>query len=240
MSTQKTLTLCALLGTASLGVALAQTPPPPSGSSSTSPETASSPHQRDASHQNSAETAPGGSPEAGAASTAHQKEATGKMKMAGGKDGADPATFVKKAALGGMTEVELAKIAQTKAQDEKVRSFASRMVQDHSKANAELVTLAKGKGMQVPAALDAEHKAVVQKLSAKSGADFDSAYSKQMMEDHEKTVALFESASMSSDKELAAFAKKTLPTLKEHEQMADTLPGATHSADAATSTPRRQ
>lgn len=216
MNVRKPVALCALIGIASASVAFAQTPP--TGGNSSSPQAASSPHQQEA-------TGKGSSSESA---------------MSAQKDGANPATFVKKAALGGMTEVELGKLAQSKAKDPKVKQFADRMVKDHTKANTELASIVKAKGMQVPASLDAEHKAIVQKLSAKSGADFDMAYSSQMMQDHEKTVALFEGAVNSSDSELAAFAQKTLPTLKEHEQMTETLPGSTHSADAGTSTPRRQ
>jgi putative membrane protein len=145
------------------------------------------------------------------------------------KSGADPGMFVKKAALGGMTEVELGKLAQSMAQDSSVRKFADQMVKDHGKANMELATLAKSKGLPVPTALDAEHQAVVQKLKSKSGADFDAAYSKQMMEDHDKTIALFKGAANSSDHDLAAFAEKTLPTLEEHKDKADELPSGSSS-----------
>ena len=161
-----------------------------------------------------------------------QHETMGKDKAMQGAastadpSGADPATFVKKAALGGMTEVEAGKLAQAKAQDPQVKAFATRMVKDHEKANAELATLAKSKGMQVPAMLDAEHKSKLAQLSAKSGADFDKAYSSAMVMDHDKTVALFEGAAKNPDSDLAAFAKKTLPTLKEHKQMTRSLPGA--------------
>ena len=142
----------------------------------------------------------------------------------GDNSGIAPAMFVKMAALGGMTEVELGKIAKTMAQDANVRKFADEMVKDHTKANTELATLAKTKGLAVPSTLDSEHSAIVKKLSAKSGADFDAAYSKQMMEDHDKTIELFEGATKSSDKDVAAFAKKTLPTLERHKKMADSLP----------------
>jgi putative membrane protein len=43
--------------------------------------------------------------------------------------------------------------------------------------------------------------------------------------DHTKAISLFEAASKSSDAELAGFAKKTLPTLKEHKELAEKLPG---------------
>ena len=207
MSTGKHLALATLMGAFAIGVAQAQTPPSPD---STAPDAASSPHQH---------------------------EAMGKSgKMGADSSAADPAAFVKKAAEGGMTEVELGKIAQSKAQDPAVRKFADEMVKDHSKANAELETLAKSKGISVPESLDPQHKAVVQKLSAKSGAEFDAAYAKQMVEDHDKTIALFQRAAKSSDPDLAAFAKKTLPTLQEHKQMADSLPASSRSADAGATT----
>ena len=207
-----------------------QAPEPTTGD----PSAASSPHQREATGQTGTAEAPANeSPDPAAAASPHQQEAVGesssdsktsshKMKMA--MAASDPATFVKTAALGGMTEVEASKLAVSKSQDPKVRAFAQQMVKDHTAANAELKDLAARKGWTVPTSLDSEHKAAVQKLSAKSGAAFDEAYSNQMMEDHEKTIALFEGATKSSDKDVAAFAKKTLPTLERHKKMADSLP----------------
>jgi putative membrane protein len=230
--------LIAALIAGTLGVAQAQNQTPPADPSN--PDAASSPHQRDVTRSPATEAPAGGSPEASASSTPHQQSATGdKTKMASAPNAADPATFVRTAALGGMTEVELAKVAQTKSQDASVKKFADQMLKDHGKANKELASIASGKGMKVPMSLDSEHQAIVKKLSAKSGSDFDAAYSQQMVEDHAKTVALFEAAQTSSDAELAAFAKKTLPTLKEHQQMADSLPGAKRSADASTPTHRQ-
>ena len=139
----------------------------------------------------------------------------------------EPKTFVTKAALDGMTEVEAGKVALMKSQDPGILSFAKRMVDDHGKANAELSSIAKAKGIDAPKELDAEHQAMLDTLSAKSGADFDREYSHHMNMDHSKAIALFESASKSSDPDLASFAKKTLPTLKQHKQLAEKLPGKT-------------
>jgi putative membrane protein len=145
---------------------------------------------------------------------------------AAGADGMPPApnVFVKKAALDGMTEVEAAQLALSKTQSPEIRKFAQRMVADHGKANAELTTIAKGKGIAPPKELDAEHKAMLDHLKSKSGEAFDAAYAEHMNMDHDKAIALFEGASESSDVDLAQFAKKTLPTLKEHKSMAAKLP----------------
>jgi len=137
----------------------------------------------------------------------------------------EPTTFVKMAAQDGMTEVEAAKMALSKSQDPSIRTFAQRMVTDHGKANAELESIAKSKGIEVPKKLDAEHQHMVDALKAKSGTEFDREYSEHMNMDHSKAVALFESASKTSDSDIAGFAKKTLPTLKEHKQLAQKLPG---------------
>ena len=211
MKTQTHLVILTLVGMLAVGTATAQDP----NSQTTAPAAASSPHQREATEQPAAESqvAPGSDPSA--ASSPHQQEVTGVT--------ADPSTFVMMAAQGGLTEVALGKIAMTKGRDPSVRAFGDRMVKDHGKANAELTTLAKSKGIKVASAMDSQHQMIVDKLNGQ-GADFDTAYSAQMMADHDKTIALFEAATKSSDKDLASFANKTLPTLKEHKHMAQALP----------------
>jgi Predicted outer membrane protein len=134
--------------------------------------------------------------------------------------------FVIDAAMGGLEEVELGQIAAQKGTSEAVKQFGQRMVDDHSKANTELMTLAQSKGITLPTALDEKHQKDVTKLSAMSGADFDRAYSKMMLSDHTKDVSEFEKQSTKgTDPDLKAFAAKTLPTLQEHLQMAKALPG---------------
>ncbi len=145
----------------------------------------------------------------------------------------EPAIFVKLAAQDGMAELEVARVALVKSQDPAVRSYAQRMVTDHGKANAELEAIASTKGIDVPKALDAEHRVRVDALSAKSGAEFDREYSHHLNMDHTKAIALFESATRTSDPELAQFARNTLPTLKEHKQLAEKLPGRLTSAPGA-------
>ena len=132
--------------------------------------------------------------------------------------------FVMEAAMGGMMEVELGRIAAQKGMSESVKQFGQRMVDDHSKANEELMSLATSKGMTLPTALDEKHKKDVTKLSAMSGADFDRAYSRMMLSDHNKDVKEFEKQSTKgADPDIKAFAGKTLPTLQEHLQMAKAL-----------------
>ena len=72
--------------------------------------------------------------------------------------------------------------------------------------------------------LNAAHKKALEDLRGKSGKEFDAAYAAQMVKDHNEAVALFTAASSLPDSELAGFASKTLPTLRDHQAMAKQLP----------------
>jgi len=129
----------------------------------------------------------------------------------------DDAKFVLAAANGGMAEVILGKLAKEKAVNAKVKDFGAMMVKDHSKANNELKALAKSKGITLPDAIDKEEQKVKDELSAKSGADFDKAYVKNMIDDHKADIKEFEKAIKNlKDMDLKAFAVKALPMLKMH------------------------
>jgi putative membrane protein len=144
-------------------------------------------------------------------------------------------SFVTQAAQDGMTEVQLGKLAQEKSQNSSIQSFGSRMVKDHSQANEDLASIAKTKSLKVPDALDAKHQRMVDEMSKKSGAAFDAAYTRDMASDHTKAVQLFTRESRSQDSDLAGFAKKTLPTLKDHKKMADDLVTQVRTAAAGSS-----
>src|SRR5688572_20100802 len=134
--------------------------------------------------------------------------------------------FLMDAAMGGMMEVELGRLAVQNGASDAVKQFGQRMVDDHSKANTELMSLATSKGVTLPTELDAKHREHVTKLSSRTGADFDREYSKMMLSDHNKDVSAFEKQSTKgADPDLKAFASRTLPTLQEHLQMAKALNG---------------
>jgi len=135
---------------------------------------------------------------------------------AAGATGAD-AAFVKKAADGGMAEVALAKLAQEKASNADVKSFAAKLEKDHTAANDELKEVASKKNITLPASPSKNHQALHDKLAKLSGAEFDKAYVSAMLEDHQKDVREFARVSSASgDADVKAFATKTLPTLKDH------------------------
>ena len=134
--------------------------------------------------------------------------------------------FVSKAGMAGMAEVQMGNLALQKASSADAKAFAQRMVTDHSKAAEELSQLATAKGVALPTELESEHKSALDHLSSLSGNAFDKAYMDHMVQDHEKAVADFQNASTTAlDADLKGWAAKTLPTLQQHLQLAQTVKG---------------
>jgi len=134
--------------------------------------------------------------------------------------------FVSKAGMGGLAEVQHGTLATQKGAHADVKAFGQRMVTDHGMANGELSQLATTKGLALPTELSGEHKEAHDHLNGLSGSEFDKAYMKHMVEDHEKTVADFEKASTSAtDADVKAWAAKTLPTLQDHLRQAKEIAG---------------
>ncbi|MDB5861005.1 MAG: hypothetical protein JWQ76_4694 [Ramlibacter sp.] len=124
--------------------------------------------------------------------------------------------FFEKAAAGGMYEVEVGKLAESKAQDPDVKAFGAMLVKDHSAANDELKALAQKKGVTLPAALPKHEQGELDKLA--KARNFDKEFIHEVgLEDHKKDIKLFEKTSKNAkDPDVKAFAAKTLPTLRAH------------------------
>lgn len=128
-------------------------------------------------------------------------------------------------ATGNMAEIEAAKMAQGKAQDDKVKAFAQQMMDDHTKALADVQQLATAKGLTMPTAVDKSHKAMADKLGAKSGAAFDKAYMAQEgVADHKKMRGMLAAAEKKAkDPDVKALAAKMLPTVDQHLKAAQQM-----------------
>lgn len=136
------------------------------------------------------------------------------------------ADFAADAASGAVAEIEMAKLARQKSTDKSVLAFADQIITDHTAASAELKQVASGLGWTLPTDMGTENRGTYANLEKLSGKRFDAAYKLAMVSDHSKDVAAFQQqAEFGKTPELKAFAKKTLPTLEHHLQMAQALPG---------------
>ncbi len=144
----------------------------------------------------------------------------GSSKMMKGAD----AAFAMKAAQGGMAEVQLGQLATQKATSPEVKAFGQKMVDDHTKANDQLKSVASQESMTLPTALNGKDSALYTKLQNESGSKFDQDYAKAMVKDHQEDVKEFQKESTSGkDPQIKSFASQTLPILQMHLQDAQKL-----------------
>lgn len=133
-------------------------------------------------------------------------------------------TFVRRAAEGGLAEVQLGELAQQKAESPQVKEFGQRMVTDHTKANDQLKQVAEKEGITVPEKLSAKDEATKARLEKLSGAQFDRAYMATMVRDHTQDVSEFRTqANAEKDSAVKNFAAETLPTLQDHLKEAKSI-----------------
>ena len=135
--------------------------------------------------------------------------------------------FVRQVAISDMFEIESSKLAQQKAANAQVKTFAGQMVTDHGKTTTELKGLISGGKVKasLPTAMDSSHQSMLDKLKGLNGADFDKEYVSNQQSAHKDAVDLFERYAKGGDNaDLKAWAAKTVPALKHHKEMADKLP----------------
>lgn len=145
---------------------------------------------------------------------------------AAGQSKVDTKEFVRKAAAAGQDEVQMGQLGAQKATNPEVKAYAQKMVTEHTQANKQLMAAAQSKNLDVPKGPDMMHKGMMEKMDhQKADQDFDKDFMQGMVKDHEKAVALYQSAANSKDvdPEFRALAQKTLPKLQEHLQEAQEL-----------------
>ena len=125
--------------------------------------------------------------------------------------------FVAKVSQGGMYEVELAKVAETKGSTQDIRDQANTEAHDHDLVGQALKTAADSAGLSFPAELNAEFKARLAKISAGSGIAFDRAYVDDMKKIHAADGAAFlQESKIGTNPALKEFAASTYNIVQRH------------------------
>ncbi|MBV9865460.1 MAG: DUF4142 domain-containing protein [Abitibacteriaceae bacterium] len=129
--------------------------------------------------------------------------------------------FISRASQDGLAEVQLGELAQRRGASRAVRDFGRRMVEDHTKANDELIRLGGQRGVLPPTTKGKKHIGEYNRLSRLGSVAFDRAYMHDMVRDHVRAIGNFRSeADHGTDHNVATFASRTLPTLEMHLRMA--------------------
>ena len=133
----------------------------------------------------------------------------------------DDQAAMKQLASANLAEIESGKMAAQKAQNAEVKSFAQKMVQDHSKMLEDLKSLAKSKGVALPTNAPVKDMAQAKLLERKSGAEFDKDYMEHMVKDHENDVKESENiAAKAKDPQFKSAVQQANAKIREHLQLA--------------------
>ncbi|EGK87190.1 DUF4142 domain-containing protein [Microcoleus vaginatus PCC 9802] len=132
--------------------------------------------------------------------------------------------FVMQAGQVGMLEVELGRLAVQRGSSAGVKQYGQEMVEEHTRANQELMQLVMQKQVELPTEMSTQNKALMARLSGLSGTSFDSAYKQAMIDSHTQAIALFQAQSQQGqDPDLKAWATQKLPNLQAHLQMVNQM-----------------
>jgi putative membrane protein len=142
--------------------------------------------------------------------------------------------FIENAAKGGIAEIQMGKTALGKSGNDKVKALAQRIVDDHTKADEALKTLAESKKVSFPSDPAQDAQKENDKLQAMKPAGFDQAWAKAMIKDHQDAIKLFTAEGKDTkDTDIQQFVKTNLPTLKSHLEAAQKLAAVPDARDQA-------
>lgn len=127
--------------------------------------------------------------------------------------------FVKKALEGSIDEVEMGKLALQKSNDDQVKEFAQKMVDDHGKMADALKPAAQQMGVKVPDGPSKGQMKKMDKMKALQGDAFDQAYIKDMVKDHKSDVNEFkQEAQNTQNPSMKQFATQASQVIEQHLQ----------------------
>jgi putative membrane protein len=178
---------------------------------------------------------------AGAVATAHAEaqpsaihlvgvspaQAEGVLKHGGDVD----RDFIEDGIRAGLAEIEASKLALQRSQRAEIKAFAQQMIDEHTKANQQLLAIAKNAGIKAPDGLSVHQKTRMQRLRGTTGTRFDKRY----IDDygviaHEKTIGLVRrTLSETRNDSVRELASQLLPQLEHHIVMATEAQSAVES-----------
>lgn len=134
-------------------------------------------------------------------------------------------TFVIRAAIANMAEMELADLALSRSHDAALQGYARKMRDEHWRAQEKLRTVAADLQIALPAMVDKKHQDLKDALKRASADQFDAGYVKAIVSGHDQAVALFDAAAAlkTLPQPLQRYAVEMLPIVKKHRDAAYAL-----------------
>lgn len=134
-----------------------------------------------------------------------------------------PREFLYKAQQGANSEIMLGRIAAERGRSPAVRDFGQTLMDEHRQARDEIRALGSKFGVRPNRDPSPEAVEERERLMQLSGRWFDREFARYMVEDHEKDIAEFRDEAREGHGEVSALARRQLPTLRHHLEMARAL-----------------
>lgn len=134
-----------------------------------------------------------------------------------------PAAFLKTAAQTDNAEISVGNMAAQRGASPAARDYGRRLASDHNAHLQKVEALAGRMHVHLPSGPSPSDAATARRLSRLHGPAFDRAFARAMVAGHEKAIAEFQAQARTRDRDTAALARDTLPTLREHLHMAEKL-----------------
>lgn len=133
-------------------------------------------------------------------------------------------SFMVRVANAGRSEAMLTALAQQQAILQPIKDFAGILYKDHTALNDTVKIIAYNKGIVLPEKISDDKQQQVNNLQKMSGKNFDGEFIRLMIKNHKANIEMFENAMLDTKNlEIRSFADKTLPALRKHLHMADSL-----------------
>jgi putative membrane protein len=152
------------------------------------------------------------------------------------RNAGDVQQFVRDITMHNTAEIELGRLAAQRGQNAEVKRYGQMMVDEHTKAGAELKSAVATHNVQMQEQMDEKHRELAQRLRGLNGREFDREYMNAMVEGHEEVKDLLEgrandardnaanrNAAAAADTAVNQWAAKTLPAVEKHLQQAEQL-----------------
>jgi putative membrane protein len=132
--------------------------------------------------------------------------------------------LVQEAIQRGIAEMEMATLAESKAEADTVRAFARRMLDDHGRLNDRLTQAARSLGVEVPSVPNENESAVIERLRSLQGAAFDQVYAVGVAQEHMRHYNLHaRMAGTAASPDLKRIGEEAMPMMEEHQVAAQSL-----------------
>jgi putative membrane protein len=118
-------------------------------------------------------------------------------------------------------QVQLGELTLQKSNNDQVKQFARKMIDDHTKMNEQMRPVAQQLGVEIPTEVSKKEKSLMSKMQALSGTAYDQAYIKEMVKDHKQDLSDYHMEALNGHVKDAATQGSKI--ISEHLQMAQQL-----------------